>query len=93
MYQLNKSLQCNQQTEPNQCKSEVEEMYSPKPRSQQLRHLYLKINTGQYARENPSEEAISESTQIRELHETIKFLNEKVMLSNTSAKTFIFKCK
>ena len=28
---MNKDPQCNQETEPKQCKPEVEEMYSPKP--------------------------------------------------------------
>ena len=32
---------------------------------------HLKINSGCHAIENPSEETISESSQIRELHETI----------------------
>ena len=37
----------------------------------QLQHLYLKINSGFHARENPSEATISKSSQIRELHEAI----------------------
>ena len=34
--------------------------------------VYQEINIGFHVRENPSEVAISESGQIRELHETIK---------------------
>ena len=41
------------------------------PGNWQLQHLYLKINSGLHARENPSEAIISESSQIRELYETI----------------------
>ena len=35
-------------------------------------YLHLKINSGCHAKENPFEETISESSQIRELHETKK---------------------
>ena len=66
-------------------------MYSPKPGNWLLQHVYLKINTGCHARENPYEEAISESSQIRELHETIKLLNERITFNDASAKTFVFK--
>ena len=57
---MNKSPQCNhdQQTEPNQCKSEVEEIcsYSPNPGTAlQDLHTSLKINSGFHARGNPSE--------------------------------------
>ena len=48
-------------------------MYSPKPGNWPSQHLYLKMNSGCQARENPSEETKSESNQIRELHETINF--------------------
>ena len=44
--------------------------YSPKPGNI---HLYLKINSGCHARQNLSEETVYESSQIRELHETINF--------------------
>ena len=40
-------------------------------------------------RENPSEETIPESSQINELHETTKLLNEEVTFSNASAKECI----
>ena len=46
-------------------------------------------NTGYHAKENPSEEIVSESNQ--GVTETIKFLNEEVTFSNASAKWFIFK--
>ena len=49
-----------------------ENMYSPKPGTWQLQHLYMKINSGFHARENPSEAIISESSQIRELHKIIE---------------------
>ena len=39
--------------------------------------LYLKINSGFHARENASEATISESSQIRELHEMINFWMKK----------------
>ena len=76
---MNKSPQYNQQTEPKQCKSGVEEICTrPKPGNchhnivlQQL--YYLIINSGFRAGENPSEATISESSQIRELHETLNF--------------------
>ena len=35
-------------------------------------------------------ETISEISQIRELHETITFLNKEVMFSDASAKALIF---
>ena len=47
-------------------------MYSPKPGTWQLQHLYMKINSGFHAREKPSEAIISESSQIRELHKIIE---------------------
>ena len=40
-------------------------------------------------RENPSEEIIPESSQINELHEIIKLLNEEVTFGNASAKGFM----
>ena len=48
-------------------------MYSPKtgPIAATM-DLNQEINIGFHVRENPSEVAISESSQIRELHETIK---------------------
>ena len=46
-------------------------MYSPKPGNWQLQDLYLEINSGFHTRENLSEATICESSQIRELHETI----------------------
>ena len=48
-------------------------MYSPKPGNWPSQHLYLKIDSVGSIRDNFSEETISESTQIRELHETINF--------------------
>ena len=88
---MNKSPQYNQQTEPKQRKYEVEEIHSSKPGNWPSQHLCLKINTGCHAGENPSEETISESNQIRELHETINLLNEEVTFSNASAKAFVCK--
>ena len=41
-------------------------------------HLYLKLNSGCHAREDLSEETIYESSQVRELHEANKLLNEEV---------------
>ena len=41
----------------------------------------------------PSEETISENRQIRELHGTIKLLNEEVTFSDASARTIIFESK
>ena len=46
-------------------------MYSLKPGNWPSQPLYLKIHSGCYARENPSEETISKSNQITDLHETI----------------------
>ena len=46
---------------------------------------------GCHAGENPCEETISESSQIRELNETINLLNEEVTFSNASAKAFVCK--
>ena len=73
---MNKSPQYNQQTEPKQCKSEVEEICIHQNLETGLiaaTILYLKINSGLHVRENPSEATISESSQIRELHETTNF--------------------
>ena len=50
-------------------------MYLPEPGNWPSQHLYLKINTGYNASENPSEETISESSQIRELDQKIKLSN------------------
>ena len=74
---MNKSPQYNQQTERKQCKSEVEEIFILHQKlapSAAATKIYLKINSGFHARENPSvEAAISESSQIRELRETTNF--------------------
>ena len=51
-------------------------MYSSKPGLETgpiVQLLYLKINSRFHAREIPSDATISESSQIRELHETINF--------------------
>ena len=70
---MNKSPQYNQQTEPKQCKSEVEEIcIHQNLETCPIAELYLKINGRFRARENPSEATISESSQIRELHETFR---------------------
>ena len=50
---MNKSPQYNQQSELDQCKSEAEEMYSPKPRI----WLSISLNTGAMLN-NTSEESI-----------------------------------
>ena len=50
---MNKSPQYNQQSEPDQCKTEAEEMYSPKPRN----WLSISLNTGAMLN-NTSEESI-----------------------------------
>ena len=76
----------NQQTEPKHCMAEVEELYSLKPGNLPSQHLYLKRSTVCHARANPSEETLSESSQIRELYEAIKILSEEVTFSNASAK-------
>ena len=75
---MNKSPQYYQQTEPKQYKSKVEEMYSPKTGNWSSQNLDISENTGCHARENSSEETISENSQIWELHETIKLLHEEV---------------
>ena len=72
---MNKSSERNQQRKPKQFLSEVEKMYLPKPGNWPSQHLYLKINTGYNASENPSEETISECSQIRELNQKIKLSN------------------
>ena len=66
-------------------------MHSPKPGNRPSQNLYLKINTGCYARENPFEDTISENSQTRKLHETIKLLHEEVTFNDISAKAFTFK--
>ena len=40
-------------------------MYSPKTGPIEVTKIYLKINSGFHSRENPSEAAISESSQIQ----------------------------
>ena len=81
---MNKSPQYNQQSEPDQCKSEAEEMYSPKPRN----WLSISLNTGAMLN-NTSEESICEYSQIKLLHGTIKLLIEEV-LTNNDASTIEF---
>ena len=81
---MNKIPQHNQQMKPRQYK------YSPKPGDCALQHLYLKINTGCHARENPSEETISESSQISELHETMKLLKKSYVQPCFRTKAFIY---
>ena len=60
---MNKSSQYNQQTEPKQCKSEVEEirMYQ-NLESGRHQHLYLKINGGFDARKNPKQQYLKVDT-------------------------------
>ena len=71
---MNKSPHCNLETEPKQCNSEIEEIcIQQNLKTGHRQHLYLKINSGFHARINPSEATISESSQIRELHETRNF--------------------
>ena len=54
---MNKSPQYNQQTEPKQCKSEVEEIcIQQNLESGRHQHLYLKINSGLHARKNPKQQ-------------------------------------
>ena len=54
---MNKSPQYNQQTEPKQCKSEVEEIFIYQNlESGRYQHLYLKINSGFHARKNPKQQ-------------------------------------
>ena len=62
-------------TEPKKCKSEAEICisYSPKPGNWPLQYLYLKINSGFHGRKSSSEATISESSQIRGLHEKKNF--------------------
>ena len=71
---MNKSPQYKQQAEPKQCKSEAEDIYIHQKltRQQQLwSEVYLKIYIGFHTRQNPSEVTISESSQIKQLHEKI----------------------
>ena len=77
---MNKSPQYNQQSEPDQCKSEAEEMYSPKPRN----WLSISLNTGAMLN-NTSEESICECSQIKQLHGTIKLLIEEVLINNDAS--------
>ena len=73
---MKKSRQYNQQTKSKHCKSEVEEIWYVFTKTWKLtpsQQLHLKINSEFHATENPSEAAISENSQIRELHETINF--------------------
>ena len=58
---MSDSLQYNQQEEPEQCKSEVEEMYLPKSGNWPS----IPENTDAML-ENASEETVSESSQIKE---------------------------
>ena len=74
--------QYNQYTEQKQHKPEVEKIYS-KRKSWPPQHIYLKRNTGYHTRGNPSEGTISERSQIKKLHETIKIINEEVTLSKS----------
>ena len=54
---MNKNPQYNRQTEPKQCKSEVEEIYIYQNlESTRYQHLYLKINSGFHARKNPKQQ-------------------------------------
>ena len=57
-------VQSADRTKAVQVWSWIEELYWPKPVIWPSQHLYLKINTGYYARKNPSEEAISVGSQI-----------------------------
>ena len=84
---MNKSPQFNQQAQPDQCKPEVQEMYS----SDSGNCLSISVNAGAIL-ENSSEETIYESSQIKELHGTIKLVNKKVMINDdASTKAFIYK--
>ena len=70
LYEMNKSRQYNQQTEPSQCKSEVLSKVWVKcyvftktwieTGAIIAQHLHLKINSGCHDRENLFEETISE---------------------------------
>ena len=52
---MNKSPQYNQQAEPKQCKSKVEEMFIQQNlETGPIAAIYLKINSGFHARERES---------------------------------------
>ena len=65
---MNKIPQYNQQIEPKQCKSEIEEIciYLPKPGKCPSQHLYLKLSIGKYsgfyARKNPKQQYLKVAT-------------------------------
>ena len=67
-----------------QCKSEVEEMYLPKP----WNWSSISENT-RVMLENPLEGTIYESSQIKEKHETTKLLNEEATIIDGSANSFM----
>ena len=73
---MKKSPRYNQEAKPGQCKPKLEEIYLSKPGNWPSQYEF----TGTML-ENPSEEAIFESSQIKEYHEKIKLLNEEVMIN------------
>ena len=73
---MKKSPRYNQEAEPEQYKPKLEEIYLSKPGNWPSQYEF----TGTML-ENPSEEAIFESSKINEYHEKIKLLNEEVMIN------------
>lgn len=73
---MKKSPPYNQEAKPEQCKPKLEEIYLSKPGNWPSQYEF----TGTML-ENPSEEAIFESSKINEYHEKIKLLNEEVMIN------------
>ena len=71
---MNKNHQFNQQTEPNRGLMKLRKYVFTKAWQLVLSHqLYVKIKSRFHAREKSSKATIFESSQIRELHETINF--------------------
>ena len=63
---MNKSPQYNQQTEPKQCKSEVEEIcIYQNLETRGCYSIYLRIDSGFHARKNPNQQYPSESSHVQ----------------------------
>ena len=63
---MNKSPQFNQQKEPKQCKSEVEEIcISQNLETRGCHRICLKIKSGFHARQNSRQQYLSESSHVQ----------------------------
>ena len=62
---MKKSPQYNQQTEPKQCKSEVEEICIYQNLESGCHSVIWKCNSGFYARKNPKQQSLSESSPVQ----------------------------